>query len=85
MNTEVEKGCHGLVVDKRQSDCSPQIRAVFGTFFAFSAEREAGKGGAAMKRHASETAGLAILRVLRQLGQELGASYWLMRRDLHVV
>ena len=85
MNTEVEKGCHALVVDKRQQRLQPQIRAVVGTFLAFSAEREAGKRGAAMKRHASETAGLAILRVLRQLGQELGASYRLMRRDLHVV
>ena len=39
-----------------------------------------------MKRRAHETAaGLAILKILRQLGCELGASYRLMRRDLHVV
>lgn len=39
-----------------------------------------------MKRRAHETAaGLAILKILRQLGRELGASYRLMRRDLHAV
>jgi hypothetical protein len=39
-----------------------------------------------MKRRAYETAaGLAILQILRQLGRELGASYRLMRRDLHGV
>ena len=39
-----------------------------------------------MKRRAHDTAvGLAILQILRQLGRELGASYRLMRRDLHVV
>ncbi len=42
MNTEVEKGCHVPVVDKRHADCSHQMRAVIGTFFAFSAERETG-------------------------------------------
>ncbi len=39
-----------------------------------------------MKRRAHDTAaGLAILQILLQLGWELGASYRLMRRDLHVV
>jgi len=39
-----------------------------------------------MKRRLAETvAGLAILQVLRQLRAELGASYRLMRRDLHVL
>ena len=39
-----------------------------------------------MKRGAHDTAvGLAILRILRQLGRELGASYRLMRRDLYGV
>lgn len=40
-----------------------------------------------MKRRTVEPAasGLAILRLLRQLKHELGMSYRLMRRDLHIV
>ncbi|WP_295139588.1 hypothetical protein [uncultured Reyranella sp.] len=86
MNTEVEKGCHVLLVDKRHTDCSSQMRAVIGTVLAFSAERGSRKRGCAMKRRAHEmAAGLAILRLLRQLGRELGASYRLVCRDLHIV
>ena len=40
-----------------------------------------------MMRRASgnKRAGLAILQLLRQLKHDLGRSYRLMRRDLHVV
>ncbi|MBU8872272.1 hypothetical protein KQ910_00780 [Reyranella sp. MMS21-HV4-11] len=86
MNTEVEEGCHARVLDKRRADCSRQMRAVIGTVLAFRSTGRRSEGQDMKHRTSGEMkAGAAILQLLLQLKHDLGVSYRLMHRDLHIV